>query len=317
VLVRGQILRVSNCTFADNRGQPNALERERWLGTITEVTHCIIWDGPGSIVLPSSDSGEVAVAYSNIQGGYPGLGNAFVDPCFVSPGYWADPGDRTVEVGPDEPNAVWVGSKYHLKSQAGHWDQETASWICDDTTSPCIDAGNPNGPLGAEPFPNGGYVNLGAYGGTAEASRSYFGEPVCETHIAGDINGDCRIDDLDMDILLSHWLMEDIGRANIPPTVTIVSPEDGAELSPPEPLVLRFEASDRDGRVLGVSYRLEHDHGTGTYWSGGSTGATEEGWERQHEWSRVLYDGVYVLRAEALDDDGDKAVAEITITLHP
>ncbi len=80
----------------------------------------------------------------------------------------------------------------HLKSQAGHWDRNTEDWIFDDVSSPCIDAGDPNAPLGAEAFPNGGYANLGAHGGTSEASRSYFGEPVCETHIAGDINGDCR-----------------------------------------------------------------------------------------------------------------------------
>lgn len=29
--------------------------------------------------------------------------------------------------------------------------------------------------------------------GTAEASKSYFGRPVYETIVAGDINGDCRV----------------------------------------------------------------------------------------------------------------------------
>jgi hypothetical protein len=252
------------------------------------------------------------VTYSNVEGGYAGDGNMELDPCFVAPGHWDTGGTAN-----DQEDDVWVMGDYHLRSQAGHWDQETASWICDDVTSPCIDAGDPNGPLGSEPFPNGGYVNLGAYGGTAEASRSYFGEPVCETHIAGDINGDCRVDDLDMDILLSHWLMEDIGRANVPPTVTIVSPQDGAELSRPEPLVFWFEASDPDGRVLAVNYHLEHDHGAGAQRSWGSTQATDDGWVKEYDWSRVLYEGVYVLRGEALDDDGAKGVAEITIALHP
>lgn len=31
------------------------------------------------------------------------------------------------------------------------------------------------------------------YGSTSEASQSYFGEPVCETIVAGDINGDCKV----------------------------------------------------------------------------------------------------------------------------
>ena len=39
-------------------------------------------------------------------------------------------------------------------------------------------------------------------------------------------------------------------------------------------------------------------------------------WEREFGFSHIHYDGVYVLRAEAWDDDGDKGVAEITITLH-
>ena len=47
---------------------------------------------------------------------------------------------------------------------------------------------------------------LGAYGGTVEASKSWCGEPPCETIIAGDINGDCRVDFKDFQILSLHWL---------------------------------------------------------------------------------------------------------------
>ena len=95
---------------------------------------------------------------------------------------------------------------YHLKSQAGRFDPNMQSWVQDEVTSPCIDAGDPNSPVGYEPFPNGGYVNMGAYGGTSEASKSYFGQPLCETIIAGDINGDCKVDQTDWDILMLHWL---------------------------------------------------------------------------------------------------------------
>ena len=63
-------------------------------------------------------------------------------------------------------------------------------------------------PIGEEPFPNGGRINMGAYGGTAEASKSYFSEPPCETIIAGDINGDCKVDFVDLSILAYHWLEE-------------------------------------------------------------------------------------------------------------
>lgn len=45
-----------------------------------------------------------------------------------------------------------------------------------------------------------------AYGGTAEASKSYFGEPPCETIVAGDINGDCEINFKDFFFIALHWL---------------------------------------------------------------------------------------------------------------
>jgi hypothetical protein len=48
---------------------------------------------------------------------------------------------------------------------------------------------------------------MGVYGGTAEASKSYFGEPVCETIVAGDINGDCKVDFWDLAIMATHWLV--------------------------------------------------------------------------------------------------------------
>ena len=46
-------------------------------------------------------------------------------------------------------------------------------WTLDNVTSPCIDAGDPTTPVGPEPDPNGGVINMGAYGGTNQASKSY------------------------------------------------------------------------------------------------------------------------------------------------
>ena len=78
----------------------------------------------------------------------------------------------------------------------------------DEDTSACIDAGDPMSPIELESFPNGGRINMGAYGGTPEAGKSYFGEPICETIIAGDINGDCKVDFVDYAIMSLHWLEE-------------------------------------------------------------------------------------------------------------
>ncbi len=142
------------------------------------IENCIVWDNSSDQIHETS-----IVRYSDVQGGWPGLGNIDVDPCFADPDY----GD------------------YRLKSQAGRYDSTTQTWVYDDVTSPCINAGDPMSPIGQEPFPNGGVVNMGAYGGTAEASKSYSGKPPCETIVAGDVNGDCIIDFRDFMIMALHW----------------------------------------------------------------------------------------------------------------
>jgi hypothetical protein len=118
-----------------------------------------------------------------------GVGNIAADPCFA-------------DISSSDPNEWDV----HLRSQAGRWDPQSQIWVEDDVTSFCIDAGDPFSPVGHESFPNGGIINMGAYGGTAEASKSYFGEPVCETIVAGDIDGDCNVNFLDFRLIAIHWL---------------------------------------------------------------------------------------------------------------
>jgi len=128
--------------------------------------------------------------------------NIDADPFFASAGWW-DTNGTSEEHGDD----VWMEGDYHLQSQAGRWDNMVKDWVTDDVTSPCIDTGDPCGPIGLEPFPNGGYANMGAYALTEEASKSYFGGPPCEAIIAGDINGDCHVDFKDLQILVNNWLV--------------------------------------------------------------------------------------------------------------
>jgi parallel beta-helix repeat protein len=62
-----------------------------------------------------------------------------------------------------------AGGNFHLQSTGGHW---TAEGFVDDTvTSPCIGVGDPATPIGNQPTPNDGRVEMGAYGGTSEASK--------------------------------------------------------------------------------------------------------------------------------------------------
>jgi len=207
-----------NCTVAGNvagrGGGGLAGENSSQL----QATNCIVWGNSASNasqIYLRSRGAQLSLSYCDVQGGKEGIemlgsnvlawgpGNIDADPCFAIPPS-SDPNGT-----PDDPNDdFFVEGDYHLKSQAGRWDPASESWTKDEVTSPCIDAGDPMSPIGHEQFPNGGRINMGAYGGTAEASKSYFGGPVCETVVAGDINGDCRVDWQDLAILSRHWLAD-------------------------------------------------------------------------------------------------------------
>jgi len=165
-----------NCTFnsnfAESRGGAISSDIRfgvigEQMGLVNQVTliNCILWgDTPDEIQMTSGeeifqDTNEsVAVFYSNLQDGFPGEGNINMDPVFANPN----------------------NDDFHLKSAAGRWtsassvepDTNSQSWVIDQISSPCIDAGDPDIPVGLERFPNGGRINMGAYGGTPQASLS-------------------------------------------------------------------------------------------------------------------------------------------------
>lgn len=201
---------IKNCTIANNISGAGVLD-----GSTTTIENCIIYNNLYGYQNPQISIGSGAtlnISYCDMRDGLEGIyledpcnctvnwgpGNIDTDPYFVQLGHWEE-----------DPRQL-TGGDYHLKSEAGRWEPSSQNWVQDDVTSPCIDAGNRNSPIGLEPFPNGGVINMGAYGGTAEASKSYFGEPVCETIVAGDINGDCNVDFRDLAFMAYHWL-EDIG----------------------------------------------------------------------------------------------------------
>jgi hypothetical protein len=153
--------RLTNCTVANNRlsGSMSSAGGIRSVDGDIEIENSIVYYNDGTQVSLSNPVSPNPVSFSNVEGYYHGQGNIAEDPCFASPD--PDTGD------------------YHLKSITGRYDPGSG-WVDDflenvpleDIHSPCIDAGDPQGLVGAEPFPNRGRVNMGAYGGTAEASKS-------------------------------------------------------------------------------------------------------------------------------------------------
>jgi hypothetical protein len=218
-----------NCTICDNR----VLQHDLYGGGLycgharhnkAVLRNCIVWGNTasrGSEIAILGDVGILGIMSAVVEYSLIGtdpnsildvdgqiLGDWLrADPLLSRRGYWDANGT------PDNRNDdFFVQGDYHLKSQAGRWDPLGKSWVMDNISSPCIDAGDPNSPIGYEPFPNGGRINIGAYGGTGEAGKSYFGGPVCETIIAGDINGDCKVDRTDLAILVGHWLEDGSGK---------------------------------------------------------------------------------------------------------
>jgi hypothetical protein len=141
---------VINNTIVHNR--PNGLHlgsTVMWLLDSPGIFNNIVWDNEVYVDDPML-SNEYVVRYNDIQGGWSGQGNIDTDPLFADS----------------------EGRDYHLKSAAGRWDESSETWVFDDVTSPCIDAGNPSHPVGEEPAPHGNRLNMGAYGGLSQASKS-------------------------------------------------------------------------------------------------------------------------------------------------
>ncbi|GEM_PF-1488643 len=174
-----------NCTIVGNRAPSGVFLCERTpvltapvpYGGV-DVTNCIVSNGGDEIW---NDHGAITIRFTNLLGSEAavhdphgmitwGQGNTDVDPLFADPGFWNPNGT------PEDPNDdFFVEGDYHLKSRAGRWDVMARTWVLDEVTSPCIDTGDPNSPIDNEPEPNGGRINMGAYGGTVEASMSPLG----------------------------------------------------------------------------------------------------------------------------------------------
>jgi hypothetical protein len=160
---------ISNLTLVDNHYGITAM---RTRGAQPDISNCIFWNNiEGDLVGCRAD-------YSCTVNRNSGLNNILADPLFVDP----NNGD------------------YHLRSERGRYWPEHNVWVLDTVTSPCIDAGDPNDDPSDEPLPNGGRINMGAYGGTRYASMRE------KTNPYPDVNGDGVINLSDLSELIDQWL---------------------------------------------------------------------------------------------------------------
>jgi hypothetical protein len=121
---------------------------EAYIGAAPDIRNCIFWsNGTANLI-------GCTARYSCLEQNDPGPTNINRDPLFADP----NQGD------------------YHLRSTRGRYWPQIGMWVLEDVSSPCIDAGDPNSPVGEEPSPNGGRIDMGAHGGTSKASLSPFSQ---------------------------------------------------------------------------------------------------------------------------------------------
>ncbi|NCC24378.1 MAG: DUF1565 domain-containing protein [Deltaproteobacteria bacterium] len=146
----GSRAQIVQCTVADNTSPGSTGGNGVYVegDSTATVINSIFW-GNGDDFYVSEDS-SLTTSYTLSGEALPGTGNISQNPLFV-----------------DAP-----ARNYRLQSKGGHYVPQTGTWVRDTRHSPAIDAGDPAWPYGLESLPNGGRVNLGAYGNSAQASRS-------------------------------------------------------------------------------------------------------------------------------------------------
>lgn len=108
-----------------------------------------------------------------------------------------------------DPSAVWPGEGNINK------DPQFVSPILDPldfhllNTSPCINAGDPFADYSLELAPNGGRINIGAYGGSVEATCSDILRPV-----PSDADADLNVNMVDFAILANNWGLQGVNIKN-------------------------------------------------------------------------------------------------------
>jgi predicted outer membrane repeat protein len=196
---------INNCTIVNNsadisnNGYGDGLYAVEFVEEI-HISNSIFWNNlHDQITKAYPGYTGLIVKNSCIQDGYSGTDIISSDPLFAF-------------TNPFDPN----NNDYHLKSQAGRWDPNSSSWVTDTLTSPCIDTGDAASAWTSELWPHGKRINMGAYGGTAEASMS-----LSTAGNKADFNKDGFVNVGDLALFADKWpteellLAEDINRNGV------------------------------------------------------------------------------------------------------
>ena len=140
-----------NCTIAANTS-PGTVGGNGIFVELSDVVvvDSVVWGNSGGDDFHVEPNGALNVTYTLSEEPWPGVGNLSLDPLFADP----------------------ANGDFHLRSSGGRWDDVVGAWVHDPQDSPAVDAGDPASAFHLEPRPNGGRVNLGAYGNTPWASRT-------------------------------------------------------------------------------------------------------------------------------------------------
>jgi predicted outer membrane repeat protein len=165
----GSSLHVENCTFYTNRvyaGGAGYQGGAIYVGetAVASVTNCIFRENMSDP--DTADQGDNVYVDTSAT---LNLDYCDIDLAEIAGAGTTNIGANTINADPLFADAQ--NSDFHLLSQGGRWDG--TKWVADEVTSLCIDAGDPGLSFGKEPSPSGGLVNMGAYGSTSEASKTY------------------------------------------------------------------------------------------------------------------------------------------------
>jgi predicted outer membrane repeat protein len=139
---------IGNCTFSGNVAGERGGAIGNFAASMSEVKNCILWGNIADVSgneIHNDETSTALMSFCDVEGaggsgsgwnveiGIDYGGNIDAPPLFVDP----------------------TNGNYHLQY-----------------LSPCIDAGDPASDYSQEPQPNGGRMNMGAYGGTAQATTT-------------------------------------------------------------------------------------------------------------------------------------------------